>query len=201
MTQEELNKILELHKKWLNKEEDGVLANLENVDLRNANLNYANLSNADLRYANLTNANLTNANLCYADLHLANLRYANLRNADIDGANLINTILDENEQIRKGIILKESMIGYKKCRNRVIVTLEIPKGAVVFSISNSIYRTNKAKVIDISSDNKIAYSKYDYDFKYEIGKEIEIEDFNMQYNYEDTTGIHFYRTKEEAENC
>ena len=35
-TQEELNKILELHKKWLMDEDGGVRADLRNADLRNA---------------------------------------------------------------------------------------------------------------------------------------------------------------------
>lgn len=170
ITRRKLNKILELHKKWLNGEEDG-----ERADLSNADLKYVNLRGTDLRCADLSGANL-----CYAKLE--------------------TTILDEEEQIRKGIVLKDQMIGYKKCREDIIVTLEIPKGAIVFSINNEKCRTNKAKVIDISDNNKIAYSIYDNDFKYEIGKEIEAEDFNMQYNRECTTGIHFYRTEEEAEN-
>ena len=43
MNSEELNKILELHKKWLNDEEGGVHANLRNADLRYADLRYADL--------------------------------------------------------------------------------------------------------------------------------------------------------------
>ena len=38
MKQEELKKVLELHKKWLNNEPDGVKANLCGRDLWNANL-------------------------------------------------------------------------------------------------------------------------------------------------------------------
>ena len=63
MNSEKLNKILELHKKWLNNERDGVRANLRDADLRDADLRFADLRNADLRNANLRNANLNNANL------------------------------------------------------------------------------------------------------------------------------------------
>ena len=88
MTQEELAKILELHKKWLNSEEGGKWAdlrraNLSEADLRWANLSGANLSGADLRWANLSGANLSGADLRWADL-----RWANLRRADLSGANL-----------------------------------------------------------------------------------------------------------------
>ena len=45
---EELEKILELHKKWLNDEQEGIRADLSYVDLSKADLRYANLSYADL---------------------------------------------------------------------------------------------------------------------------------------------------------
>ena len=83
MNREELNKILELHKKWLKGEPDG-----EKADLSDANLSDANLRGADLSDANLRGANLSDANLRGADLSDANLRGANLRCADLSDANL-----------------------------------------------------------------------------------------------------------------
>ena len=68
MTQEELAKILELHKKWLNGEEGGERANLSGADLRWANLSGANLRWADLSGADLSDANLSGANLRWANL-------------------------------------------------------------------------------------------------------------------------------------
>jgi uncharacterized protein YjbI with pentapeptide repeats len=109
MKQEELDKILEQHRLWLDTDkEQGKRADLRYADLRrtnlsNANLSEVNLSGADLSGANLSDAdlscanlsgaklrcaNLDEANLRYANLHLANLRYANLY-----GANLIHTDL------------------------------------------------------------------------------------------------------------
>ena len=73
----DIQKILDLHGKWLRNEPGGVRANLRNADLR-----YADLRNADLRYADLRNADLRNADLRYADLRYADLRYADLSNAD-----------------------------------------------------------------------------------------------------------------------
>ena len=92
-TKEELKDILEKHKKWLNKEKDGVRADLRSADLRSANLRYADLSSADLRNADLRNADLryadlSSADLRYADLRSANLRYADLRYADLSNADL-----------------------------------------------------------------------------------------------------------------
>ena len=53
MTREELQEILDKHKKWLNDEDGGEKANLEGAELRYADLRGANLEDADLRGANL----------------------------------------------------------------------------------------------------------------------------------------------------
>lgn len=58
MKQEEINKILKLHKKWFNNEEGGVKADLRNADLYGADLHGADLGGANLRDANLRGANL-----------------------------------------------------------------------------------------------------------------------------------------------
>ena len=103
-----ISETLELHKKWLMNEPDGVRADLRYANLRYADLSNANLSNANLRYADLSNADLSNANLSNADLRYANLRYADLSNADLSGADgLLSSIefLNENfEKTDKGYI-------------------------------------------------------------------------------------------------
>ena len=58
MTQEELQTILEKHKKWLNDVPGGECANLEGANLEDANLERANLAGANLKNANLKGANL-----------------------------------------------------------------------------------------------------------------------------------------------
>lgn len=174
-------------------------ANLSNTDFSFADLSFANLCEAILYEGNLSDANLNFANLFCAILEKANLSNTNLSNASLSYADLKDAILDEKEQIRKGMVLEEPMIGYKKCRGDIIVTLEIPKGASVFSINNSKCRTNKAKVIGISNEKKIAHSQYDKFFTYELGQEIEIEHFDFAYNLECARGIHFFKTQKEAE--
>ena len=166
------------------------------ADLSGANLRWANLSGADLSGANLSGANLRWANLSGANLSGANLRWANL-----SGANLRRADLSDKEKIRKGKIMKKKATVYKKCRNK-IVELELQKGSIVFSINNNKCRTNKAKVISIDgeSDKGITIaSDYDSSFIYEVGKMVEIEDFDLMYNVECSTGIHFFWTKEEVE--
>ena len=91
LTQKEINKIIENHKHWLNKDVDGwdnMKADFSNQDLSYANFSSANLSGADLRNANLSRANLSNANLSNADINYANLSYADLRCANLSHANI-----------------------------------------------------------------------------------------------------------------
>ena len=73
MIKEELDKVLESHKKWLGRDWRGKRAVLNNEDLRAtilrvANLQKAYLCGADLRGANLSGANLKDADLCDADI-------------------------------------------------------------------------------------------------------------------------------------
>lgn len=99
MTLEELNAILDQHKKWMNDEDGGKMADLSRTDLNGANLSCADLSYANLREANLTWADLGGADLCMANLSGANLcgtslLGANLRGADLRGADLRQTNID-----------------------------------------------------------------------------------------------------------
>ena len=186
-------------------------ADLSCANLRDANLSCANLLDADLRCANLIGANLSSANLRGADLRGASLSGVNLSGADLRGAslsgvnlrdaNLSGAILIETEQIRKGIKLTDNLIGWKKCKdksgNPVIVKLEMPRGAIVVSINNNKCRTDRAKVIEIIGADR-AYSTYKF-FSYYVGDEIEVFNFNCEYNSECAKGIHFFRSLEDAE--
>ena len=174
-------------------------ADLIGVDLRLANLSGADLSYADLTYSNLRRDILTDTDLYGANLTGADLTGTNLIDSELEYANLTDTILDEKEQCRKGIVLTESMIGYKKSDEGKIITLEIPICAKVFSINNNKRRTNKVKVIDMQGETELS-SCYDTNFKYHVGDEIEIYNFDENYNVECGTGIHFFSTREEAEN-
>ena len=98
ISKDELEEILEKHKKWLNNKNGGEQANLRSAVLNNTNLQYADLSGADLRCANLSganlqHANLNNANLQYADLSGANLKEANLQKINLQFVDLSNADL------------------------------------------------------------------------------------------------------------
>ena len=93
MTQTQLNEVITLHRKWLNKEPGGVQASLSDANLSDANLRSANLRSANLRSADLSDANLSDANLSDASLIGANLIGANLIGASLIGASLIGANL------------------------------------------------------------------------------------------------------------
>ena len=178
-------------------------ANLYGANLYGANLSWANLSSADLSKANLNGANLSWANLYVANLYGANLSKANLSSADLiganlNGANLNGTNLSGDYRFRLGQILTDPLTGYKKTKEGVVITAEIPSGAIVFCINGSNCRTNRAKITDMAGHD-VLHSQYDNSFEYRLGQEINIKDFNLMYNVECASGFHFFRTRKEAE--
>lgn len=88
LTQEQLQEILDKHKRWLNDEEGGECADLKDFNLTGANLAGANLTEANLTEAKLTGAKLTQAKLTDVDLTDADLTGAKLIGAKLTGADL-----------------------------------------------------------------------------------------------------------------
>ena len=93
MKKEELNKMLDVHKLWLESEgEKGNPAYLEGFDLEGINLSGVNLANANLAGANLTGANLSGCYLIETNLEDVNLTGADLEYADMEGSKLVGAI-------------------------------------------------------------------------------------------------------------
>ena len=183
-------------------------ANMRGADMSYVNMRYTDLHGADMRYTDLHGADMSGTNMRGADISYADMSYANMRCADMIGTdlygadmsytNMCGVDMRSADKLRKGIKLSEPIIGWKKCKNDVLVKLEIPRGAIVFSINNSKCRTDKAKVLEIIGSDR-AYSKHKF-FSYYVGDVIEIFDFNCEYNVECAEGIHFFKSREEAEN-
>lgn len=209
MTREELNRILENHKHWLNKDCDGwekMCANLAGV-----NLSRATLANANLKDANFAGANLERANLEGAFLKGANLAGANLTNAILEDANLADTNLTHADLHSAKIIPfipfvcpdTGSFIAYKKASG-YIVKLQIPEDAERLSATNRKCRCDKAQVLEIQNiDGTIANitkirSNYDETFIYEVGRAVSVDDFDENRWNECSTGIHFFINRQEA---
>ena len=186
MTQEELSKVLDNHKHWLNEDCEGwekMKADLSHAYLRGADLSYA-----DLSYANLRGANLRGAYLSYADLSYANLR----------GAKNIPFVPYACPDF--GIF-----IGYKKASG-YIVELEIQEDAKRLSATTRKCRCNKAKVLRILNYNRTVAdvtevkSSYDSRFVYKVGEIVSVDNFDENRWNECSTGIHFFINFQEAVN-
>ena len=221
LTQEQINKILEGHKHWLNKDCKGwetMMADFSSCDLSyaylsGANLSGANLSGATLRDANLRDVNLRDAYLSDANLSGANLSdacllYANLRNADLRGANLSDAYLRDAEEVPYiPMVCPEEgdFIGWKRASDK-IVKLHIPQDALRSSATTRKCRCNKAEVVEIYNidgtiaDVRIVSSNYNSSFTYEVGKTVEVQDFDTNRWNECTRGIHFFINRQEAIN-
>ena len=199
MTRYELINILDAHKFWL-----------LGIDGRKADLMGADLRGADLRDANLRDANLIGADLREANLRGANIRYANLRDANIIGADLMRADLRDANLIGANLNYpiscpeKGSFIGFKKCRDSLIVELEITDDSLRCSATGRKCRCSKAKVISITNlngtpaDVNVAHSIKNYDFIYKVGEIVEAKDFDTNRWNECSTGIHFFIDRNRA---
>ena len=228
LTVEELYRILEKHKHWINedcKNWEKMRADLSDTNLRGANLHGADLRSADLRRADLSDADLRSADLRRADLCNANLRNANLRGANLHGAYLLNADLrdaDLREANLRNADLSNTknvpyfpmvcpeegdFIGWKKAKgnkDKVIVKLYIPSDSKRSSATTRKCRCSKAEVIAIynldgtEAEETTCHSEYDNSFIYEVGKTVEVTDFNENRWCECSQGIHFFISRQEA---
>jgi hypothetical protein len=186
-------------------------ANLSGADLRIANLSGANLTRANLYGANLSGADLTRANLSGANLSGADLRSSDLSGANLYGANLYGANLSEIKTNYQTLFFNiscpeiGSFIAYKKA-NEYIIKLSIPATAKRLSATSYKCRCDKAKVLSIEnldgtkSNLKQIASNYDDRFIYEIGKIVEVDDFDENRWNECSTGIHFFINRLNAVN-
>lgn len=211
-TVDEFNEILRKHKLWINGMEGGERANLSGTDLSGENLSEANLigaylTGANLRGAYLSGADLRGANLSEADLSEVDLSEADLRRADLRRADLRRS--ECIPYIPLACPEEGSFIGFKKAGVNllscypVIVKLLVLEDAKRSSATSNKCRCSKAKVLDIqdldgNSIEGIAFSLYDKNFTYEVGKVVEVKDFDENRFNECTTGIHFFINRQDA---
>ena len=188
MDTNELNEILTKHRHWLAEDCDGW--ETMRADLSGAYLSGAYLSRADLNRADLGGADLGGADLGGADLGGADLSGANLSGADLSGT--------KNVFLPLACPDTGAFIGWKKCREDVIVQLLIPEDAKRSSATGRKCRCSKAQVLEVIGA-ETAHSMHNYDFVYRAGETVAAEDFDENRWNECVPGIHFFITREEAE--
>ncbi|NLC14592.1 MAG: pentapeptide repeat-containing protein, partial [Chloroflexi bacterium] len=192
-------------------------ANLKGAYLSHAKLSHANLTDADLsgatlrfadfRYANLSHANLGNAYLRGIDFRFAKLICTNLRGADLRNANLIRADLKgaryDDTILEMQCPEQGSFIAWKKLINEDIAKLLIPEDAKRSSSTSRKCRASKAKVLAIYNESgeeiREGRSIHDYGFIYWVGEMVYPDYWDEERWVECSNGIHFFMTREEAE--
>jgi hypothetical protein len=204
-------------------------ANLSGADLSCADLRGANLAAADLLGANLRGAILFSAKLFGADLVCADLSGANFQGAALGGVNFSYAILEganfesaklfganlSGANLRGAKLAGASLpyfqlcpeerafVGYKKLRNGLIATLEIPTDVPrTSSLVGRDCRAQSARVLSIETPDgtKVpeGVSIHDKNFLYRTGEIVFVPDYDPDIRVECTQGVHFFMTKEEA---
>ena len=169
LTKEELDKILENHRHWLNEDCDG----WENMraDLRGANLREADLRGADLREADLIRANLRGAvNIPFIPLACPDTgSFTAWKKAS---GKIVKLLVPEDAQ--------RSSATARKCRCSKAVVLEIQ------NIDGTLAEDDQVK------------SNRDRNFIYKVGETVKVEGFDTNRWNECSTGIHFFINRQEA---
>lgn len=179
---------------------------LDHQNLERADLRGMVLSEACLYGANLSGADLSDADLRDASLTWANLSGANLRTAKIFGAEFHNARLDGAKLPDFQIPQEGSLIGWKKLCCGFICKLEIPAEARrTAALGGNKCRAEFAKVLSITSsygefaEPEVGRSLFDISFKYVVGEIVRPHKFSDDIRSECQPGIHFFMTREEAE--
>ena len=179
-------------------------ANLRGANLRGADLCGAYLLGADLRGADLCGAYLRGADLSGADLRGADLRGAYLRDANLRRADLSGAYLRWAKDIpafanaQTVIVPEGQIVGWKKCRDNVIVKLIIPAEA---RRSNATGRKCRAEYADVAEviGAEAGISRHDGMTEYRVGQRVTCDKWCEDRWEECAGGIHFFITRDEAE--
>ena len=208
MEYDELKKILDLHKKWLNGDADGRRADLQGADLQDVDLRGANLWGADAQNASFAGADLQNADLGKADLRGADFFYANLQNVELRGADLRNARLQGAKNIPDlpwMSIVPEcgSFIGWKRVGAHII-KLKILDDAKRSNATGRKCRCSAAEVLEIQNTDgtKSGIDRiYNNNYRganYVVGEIVTPDSFDDDRWNECSNGIHFFITRQEA---
>lgn len=208
MEYDELKKILDLHKKWLNGDADGRRADLQDADLQDMDLRGADLWGADAQNASFAGADLQNADLGKADLRGADFFYANLQNVELRGADLRDARLQGAKNIPDLpwiSIVPEcgSFIGWKRVGAHII-KLKILDDAKRSNATGRKCRCSAAEVLEIQNTDGTesgidrVYNNNYCGANYVVGEIVTPDSFDDDRWDECSNGIHFFITRQEA---
>ena len=128
----------------------------------------------------------------------ANFSWANLRGADFSWADFWGADFWGVDLSMFNICPEWDFIGYKKAQWKVI-KLKI-LGDSVNSIGSRKCRTNKVRVLEIEWGLKEVCSDRNSNFIYKLWKIVNEKDYDPDNRLECSKWIHFFITRQEAEN-
>jgi hypothetical protein len=168
-------------------------SDLSYSDLRYSDLSDSDLRDSDLRYSDLRYSDLRCSDLRYSDLRCSDLSYSDLRYSDLSGSDL-----RDRDAARLSITPQGDLIGWKKCCGKVIVKLLIPATA---KRSNATGRKCRAEYVDVLEviGSLEAVSNHDGKTRYIAGQRVTCDSWCEDRWQECAGGIHFFITREEAE--
>lgn len=181
MKPEDLKNILDLHNKWRLGQKGGERACL------GTSLQGAGLQGADLQDAYLQGAGLRGADLRGADLWRADLRDADLQDADLTDANLPPFQIPQ----------EGNLVVWKKISSGLCKLLIPATARRTASLVGRKCRAEYAKVLKCESGP--GRSQHDSNVLYLEGKIVGADRYNDDIRIECAGGIHFFLTKEEAQ--
>ena len=94
---------------------------------------------------------------------------------------------------------ERTVIGWKKCKNNIIVKLEIPAEAKRSNATGRKCRAEYAKVLEVIGA-EVGISQYDHKTEYKAGKIVRPDKWDEDRWNECSSGIHFFITRKEAED-
>ena len=172
-------------------------AQISTAQISKAQISKAQISNG----ANLEGANLDGANLEGANLEGANLEGANLGNwRNLEGANLEGAKNLEMADAITRILPDGDLIGYKKCNDNVIITLQIPAGAKRSNSTGRKCRAEYALVLRVEGAEFGVTDSHGPRTEYRLDQMVHCDHWDDNRWNECSGGIHFFITRWEAEN-
>ncbi len=188
-------------------------ASFKNAYLRNTDFSQANLQRVEFEGARISSTDFTGADLraanfrdCEAELHLGPNKF---RTSDLRGCiahasffkrtNMVGVKLDDDLAKRLTIIPEGEFVAWKKTREGVM-KIRIPASARRSNATTRKCRAEYVVPIEMPEGYTECHSSYDYGFTYRLNEIARCNAWNHDRWMECSGGIHFFLTREEAEN-
>lgn len=170
INQQELNNILELHRKYIDGDKkNGMKANLNYKDLRGLDFSNQNLIDISIAHSNLIRTNFSKSNLKGIKFCSSNLKFSNFGHTKLNGVNFDNadlTSLTFAESFIKHSSLCFSNLNKTDFTRAVLVDIKIEKtkfDKAIF-LETGLYKIKESPYIsigNIGSRNDTTYYFYD----------------------------------------